>query len=152
MTYLYITKTYVAKHTETVCNTGDVGEELSALLAGHFKHVSDALALEFDVKGFSVVTLTVTNVTGNVYIGKEVHLYLLYAVALTRLASAAAYVKAEAARFVAAELCAGGLCEKVADVGEKTGIGGGIGSWRTSDRTLVDGDHLVKMLHTLDFL
>ena len=62
----------------------------------------DIAALVADLQRLPVVSLAAANITGNVYIGQEVHFDFDHAVALTGFASAAFDVETESPRHVAA--------------------------------------------------
>ena len=83
-------------------------------------------------------------------VGQKVHLELVRAVALARLAAAAADVEAEPPRLVSPRLRLGQLRVKPADFVEDLDVRGGIGPRRAPDRRLVDGDHLVEVLQAVD--
>jgi hypothetical protein len=101
-------------------------------LDGHVEDVGDALAPVEDLERLAVVAFALADLALDVDIGEEVHLDLLEALALARLAAAAAGlcgdVEAEAAGLVAADLGLLGLGEDVADLVEDAGVGGGIAS------------------------
>ena len=91
-----------------------------------------------------------TLLAGHLDVGQEVHLDGLVAIAATRLAATALHIEREAAGLVATNLGFGQVDKQRADVGEDTRIGGRIRTWRATNRCLVDVDHLVDMLQTLD--
>ena len=82
----------------------DVREELARLINGHIKHLRNVLATVRNLKRLTVVTIAAANLTGDVNIGKEVHLDLDLAIALACLATTALHVKRKAARRVTARL------------------------------------------------
>ena len=80
------------------------------------------------------------------------HLDLDDTVSGAGLAAAALYIETEAPLLIALAL---GVCrrrEQIPDLIEDSGIGGRIGTGRPSNGRLVDGDHLIQLLHTDDFL
>jgi hypothetical protein len=79
-----------------------------------------------------------------------VHLDLQLAVALARLAAAAADVEREPARLVAAHLRLGRERVEVADVREEIGVRGRVRPGRPPDRLLVDLDDLVEAVDPVD--
>src|SRR5690606_35909714 len=81
---------------------------------------------------------------------QEVHLDLDETIALTRLATAALHVEAEAAGRVAADLRLGQLCEQRADRREQAGVRRRVRARRAADRGLVDVDDLVDEIEALD--
>ena len=83
-------------------------------------------------------------------VGQEVHLDLLLAVALARLAAAARLVEAEAPRLVAAHLRLRQLGEQLADQVEDAGVGRRVRQRRVADRVLIDVDDLVDLLQAED--
>ena len=121
-------------------------KEGNTLFNAHFKHVVNILTLIPHVKGIAVISLTLADVTLYVNVGKEVHFNALNAVALASLASAAANVKGESARVVAACLCILGLGKEVSDICEQTRVGCGVRARCAPYGALVYGNDLVKML------
>ena len=128
---------------------GNVSEEGGRLLAGHLQNVRDGLALIADLQGITVISLALAGVTGDVYVGQEVHFDLLHAVALAGLTAAALGVEGEAARAVGAELGIRRFGKEITNVPKDAGIGGGIGAGGAADGALVDGNDLVEMLQAL---
>ena len=125
-------------------------EEGQRLLTRHVEHVGDRLAPEGDLERVAVVARAVADLAGHVDVGQEVHLDLDGPVARAGLAATAAHVEGEAAGLVPAHLGFGRLGEELADVVEDAGVGGGVRARRATDGRLVDVDHLVEVLHTLD--
>ena len=125
-------------------------EEGMGLFHRHVQHVGNALALVVDLQRLAVVALALAHVAGDVHIGQEVHFHADHAVAFTGLAAAAAHVEGEAPRAVAA--LAGGRYagKQFADGREEPGVGGGVAARGATDGALVDGDHLVEVVQTVD--
>jgi hypothetical protein len=82
--------------------TGTAVEEFARHLDRHLQDFVDVAALVLDFEGLPVVALAVTDVTGHVDVGQEVHLDLDHAIALAGFAAAALDVEREAAGAVAA--------------------------------------------------
>ena len=91
-----------------------------------------------------------TFLAGHLDIWQEVHLDGLIAIASTGLAAPSFHVERESAWLIASDLCFWQIDEKRSDVGKDTRIGGGIGTWRTSDRALVNIHHLIYIFQSLD--
>ena len=127
-------------------------EELHGLVDGHVQHVGDRLTLEAHLQRLAVVALSAAYLARYVHIGHEVHLYGLVAVACALFAAAAFGVEGEASCAPSAYLRLRQLCEQFAYVVEDVGIGGRVAAGRTSDRRLIDVDHLVDSLHSFDGL
>ena len=123
---------------------------LEGLLHVHVEHVADAPALEPDVKGLAAEPLALANRAGHPDVGEEVHLQAVRAVAVAGLAPAPRDVEAEPARRVAARLRLGKLREQVANLVEQLDVGRRVRTRRPADRRLVDVDHLVEVLESLD--
>src|ERR1700676_825414 len=104
------------------------------------------MRLVMDGQGLGVVSAAVADVALDPDVGQEVHLDLLLAVALARLAAAAGLVEAEAARMIAADLGLGKLSEKLANEIEDAGVRRRVGAGRIADRVLIDADDLVDVL------
>ncbi len=125
-------------------------KELHRLVDGHIEHVGNRLTLELHFQRLAVVSLATTFLTGHEHVGQEIHLHRLVAIAVALLATAATRVEREAPGLVGSDLGFGQVDEQGADVGEHASIGRGIGSRCAAQRRLVDGDHLIHMLQTLD--
>src|SRR5262245_23188872 len=125
-------------------------EEECRVLDRHVEDLVDVPALVVDVERLAVVTPPLADVAGDVHVREEVHLDLDDAVALAGLAAAALHVEAEAARLVAARARLGRAGEKLAYRREEAGVGRRVRARRAPDRALVDVDHAVDGLETLD--
>ncbi len=91
-----------------------------------------------------------TDITSHIDIRQEVHLDLDDAVALTGLAASALHIEREAARLITARLGFRQTRKPVADRREGARIGCRVGTRRTTNRRLVDIDHLVEELQSLN--
>src|ERR1035438_8256376 len=97
-----------------------------------------------------IVTAALADIAGDVDVGKEAHFDALLAVALAGFAASALDVEAESAGLVAAFPRFGQQRKKVADWGERAGIGGRIGARRAADRRLVDANDFVDLVGALE--
>src|SRR5262249_35898675 len=127
----------------------DLREELQRFLDRHLEYLRDVLALEANLERLAVVARALARLARNVDVGQEVHLDLDLAVALARLAAAAADVEREPARLVPAHLRLGGQRVELADRREEVGVGRRVRPRRAADRRLVDVDHLVEDVDAL---
>ena len=96
-------------------------------------------------QGLAVVAGAVAHLARDRYVGQELHLDLVVAVATAGLAPAALDIEGEAARFVAADAGLGSGREQLAHGSEGAGVGGGVAAGRPSDGGLVDVDDLVDV-------
>ena len=133
-------------------NTGNVGEKLTRVIDGHVEDVGNIFALVFDFQRFPVVARTVTNLTGYVHIGQEIHFNADNAIAVAGLAAAAFNIKAKAAGLIAAHLRFGRLAEKLADKIKDPRIGCRIGTRCPANWRLVNVDDLIDVLCATQFL
>ena len=150
LTYFNISESDVKKRAELSLYLRNAVKKAHSLLDRHFKHVVNALALVLDLKGVAVVSFSITNVAFHVYVGQEIHLNALDAVALARLAPTAPDVEGEASCAKAPCRRDLGLGKEVTYVSKQSRVGRGVGARSSSYRALVDGDNLVKMLESLD--
>ena len=86
----------------------------------------------------------------HLYVGQEVHLDGLIAIAAAGLAASSFHVKREAPGFVAADFSFRQSHEERAYVGKDTRIGGRIRAWRAPQGRLVDVDHLIYIFQSFD--
>src|SRR5882762_6904729 len=103
-----------------------------------------------DLERLAVVALPAADLTGDVHVGKELHLDLDDPVARARLAAPTLHVERKAAGGVTAQSRLGDRREELADRREEPGVGGRIGPRSAADRRLVDVDDLVDELDALD--
>ena len=136
----------VGERLQDPANLRDVAEQLERLADAHGQHVGDRLALVLDGERLGVVAAAVADVALDPDVGQEVHLDLLLAHSLARLAAAAGLVEAEPPRVVAADLRLGQLGEELADQVEDAGVGRRVGRRRVAERVLIDVDDLVDVL------
>ncbi len=127
-----------------------VGEELEAIGDRHVQDVGDAHALEQDLERVPVVPSALAHFTRHVHVRQEVHLDLDRAVAGAGLAAAAGHVEREPTGLITTDLGLVGLGEQLADVIEHTGVGGRVRARRSTDRRLIDVDHLVEVVEALE--
>ena len=97
-------------------------KKLKRLVNSHFKDIINALALEFDIKRFAVVSFAAANLARNINISQKVHFDFNDTVALARLASAALDIKRKSVCLVAFFLRLGCGGKKVANIVENARI------------------------------
>ncbi len=110
----------------------------------------DALALVLDFQGFAVVALALADVTRHVDIRQEVHLYLNQTVALARLTTATFDVEREATRAITTGARFRHAGEQFTNRCEQTRVSRRVRARGTADWALVNVDHLIQMLQTVD--
>ena len=147
---LDIAQTYILYALDLSEYVGHVLEELYGLIDGHVEHVGYRLALIAHLQCFTVVALAMTVFARYLYVGQEVHLNGLVAVATTGFAAATLYVERESAWLVATYLGLGQIYKQRTDIAEHAGIGGWVRARCATDRTLVDTYHLIYILNALD--
>ena len=147
-----VAEPHVADDLELARDARHIRKELHRLVNRHVEHLGDGLALVVHLERLAVVARPLADLTGNVDIGKELHLDLQDAVAPARLTASALHVKAEPPRLIAAHTRLAHLTEQLADRIEHPRVGRGIRARRASDRLLIDVDDLVDMLKPLDLL
>src|SRR5262245_47438809 len=102
-------------------------EELHGLVDVHGEHLAYGLAFPPHVEGLGVETRSSAGLAGDAHIGKEAHLDLPDALALTLLAAPALRVEREARRAPAAHARVAGVGEQApdrvpeADIGRRAG-------------------------------
>ncbi len=129
---------------------GDVLEDGEGVLDGEVEDIGDRVAVELYGEGFLVVAAAVADVAEDIDVGEEVHLDATLAFTLAGLAAASLDVEGEAAGFVAALAGLGEHGKEIADGGEDTGVGGGIGARGPADGGLVDLDDFVDLVDADD--
>ena len=110
----------------------------------------NALALVFDLKGFTVIALALAHIARHVDVGQKVHFHLDQAIPLTRFAASALHVEGETTRAVPPRAGFRYAGKQLAYWCEQAGVCGRVGTRRTTNRALVDVDYLVQVLKTFD--
>src|SRR6185437_8086012 len=135
---------------QLLIDLGDVGEDGQGVFNGEVEDVGDGVTVEFYGEGFLIVTAPVTDFALDVDVGEEIHFDAALAFALAGFAAASGDVEGEASGLVAALAGLGEHGEQVADGGEDSGVGGGVGARSASDGGLVDADGLVDLVAAAD--
>src|SRR5215470_14860654 len=131
-------------------NLGNASEDIERIGNRGVQKVGDGHAFVLNGKRFTVVTFSSADLAIHVYVRKKAHLDFAQAISLARFTTSALHVKAETPGFVSARSRFRQHCVKLANGSENTGVRGWIGSWRPSDRRLIDLDHFVDEFQTLD--
>ena len=147
-----VIETHFVQRAKLVGHGGDVLEMGQRLLHVHLQHFGDRLAFEADLQRLAVEAMAFAHRASDPDIGEKIHFQLRRAVALARLATAAADVEAEAARLKTLRLGLGKLRVKAADFVENLDVGGRVRAGRAADGRLVDGDDLVEVFEALDLV
>ena len=125
-------------------------EEADRVLDRRLEDVGDRLAAVADLERLARVALPLAGLAGDEDVGQEVHLDLLDALALARLAAPALHVEREAAGLVSADLRLGNERPDAADLVEDARVGRGVRPRRAADRRLVDLDDARDRGESLD--
>jgi len=150
LTELDVFETDLREDVETAHERRVVGEEFAGLTHGHVEDVGDAFTLIFDFEGLGVVALALAGLAGDVDVGQEMHLDANLAVALAGFAAAAFDVEGESTGLVASGAGLFGTGENLANLVEYLGVGGRVGTRRTTDGRLVDGDDFLYLFETVN--
>src|ERR1700722_19194764 len=142
----------VAQGFQLLANRRYRSHEFEGVEHRHVEDFRDALALVLDFERVTVVALAAANLAGDVNVGQKMHLDADNTVALAGFAASALDVERKAARSVAAHPRIRQLREELTDRCEESGVGRGIRSRRAADRTLIDMDNLVEVLHAIEAL
>ena len=110
------------------------------------------VAFVANVEGFPVVAFALTVVARDIDVGQEMHLHLDQSVALTGFAAPTPHVERKAPDLIATGARLGCAGKEFPDRGEKTGIGGRVGSGCAPDGALVDVNNFVKLVQARDAL
>ena len=120
----------------------------------HREHIRDGSALVVNLKRRLAEPAAFAHRTGHPHVRQKVHLDPVGPVPFTRLAASSAaarrHVEAEPPGLVAAQFGVRQLREQGPDFIEHFDIRGRIAPRRAADRRLVDGDHFVEVLETVD--
>lgn len=94
----HVAQAYIVQRLELALNLRDIPKEGQRLGDAHVEHVRDGLTTVGDLKRLAVIAFAAADLTGDIDIGKEVHLDLNLSVALACFAATAAHVKGETSR------------------------------------------------------
>ena len=150
MAELDVTEADVLQRPQLVRNGREVLEQRQRLIHGEIQHAGDRLAAVLDFERLAVVAAALALLARHVHVGQEVHLDGDHAVALTRLAAAALHVERKPAGPEAASLGIGHHREEIPDEGEQPGVRRRIAARRAPDWRLIDLNHFVDEVDTLD--
>src|SRR5437773_10656715 len=140
----------VLQHSEPARVGGDRREELQRLADRQVEHLGDRSTLVMDLQRIAVVALAPALIADDEHVRKEMHLDAEETVAATGLAATAFDVEGKAPGPVAAYASIRRLGEELAYDREESRVRGRVGARRATDRRLVDIDHLVEKLPTLE--
>ena len=124
------------------------GEEVDRLVHRLLQHLADVPALVGDLEHVGAIAAALALLAGHVHVLDEVHLELLEAVALARLAATARHVEREGAGTEAERLGSRQAREEPPDLVEGLHVRDRIGAGRAPDRLLVDEPDALEMLQT----
>ena len=145
-----IRKSHIIKCFDLPAYGGNILKKLHGFFYSHVQYIVDIFVFVFYFQCFSVVTFTLADFTWNIYISQEVHLDLDDPVSAAGLTSAALYIKAESALLVASCLGISRRCKKIPDLIKHASVSSRVGSGGTSNRRLINIDHLVQLLQSLN--
>ena len=125
-------------------------EQRHRLVDGQLEYIGDGGAAIPDLERLPVVAPTPALLTGHVHVGQEMHLDRNDPATLACFAPAAFDVEREPARSIPTGPRGGQHCEQLADKGEQSRVGRGVRARCAPNRRLVDLDHLVHEIGTVD--
>src|SRR3989344_1010769 len=99
-----IPKAHLDKSVKLPSDSWHILKELRRLLYSHLKYVADCLLFVLNLKRLSVISLTVTDITSNIHIRKEMHFNLNHSIALTILTTTTLDIKTKSSRLIAANI------------------------------------------------
>ena len=140
----------VAERLELPRDVGGIGEELAGFADLHREQLGDVLPLPAHLERVLREPRAAAHLAGHPHVGEKIHVEAGRAVSLAGLAAAAGHVETEAARLPAALLRIGQHREEGADVVPDLYVGGGVAPGRAADGGLVDHDHLVERVGSLE--
>ena len=97
----------------------------------------------------AIVAFATADIACYINIGQKIHLDFFHAVAFTGFATPTFDIKSKNRPTLYPRIFDSGSDAKIADVGEKSGIGRRIRALRAADRGLIDLDHFIKGVQSL---
>ena len=152
LSHSHVSEPHIDQRGKVPCDRRHRLEEGQGIFYRKIQHLCDGFALVMNFQGLAVVSITVTDLAGNVHVGKEVHFDPYRAVAAARLAASALHVEGEPTRLIPSNLSFCGRGKKLANVIKNACVRRRVTSWRTPDGTLVDVHNLVDLIGTRDAL
>ena len=152
LTQTDIGKPYIIQGLDLSPDRRYILKKCQCFFHSHIQYIINALALILHFQSLTIVAFALADFAGHIYIRKKMHLDLDDSVTAAGLAPSALDIKTETAFLVA--LCLGicGGCKKITDLVKNSGICGRIGTGSSSDRGLVDIDHLIQLIDTQDVI
>jgi len=123
-------------------------KKLHRFINGHVENIRYIFSFIFNLKRFTVISLSFTHFTYNVYWWKKVHFYFFHPITITLRTSSLLGVKRKSSWPISAYLCLIGFGKHFSDVGENSGIGCWIRTRSFSNRGLVNGENFIKHLYS----
>ncbi|GFP40860.1 hypothetical protein HKBW3S47_02557, partial [Candidatus Hakubella thermalkaliphila] len=147
-----ISQTHIEEQLQFSFYAGDVGKEFQSFLHRHIQYFGNVLSLESDFQGLPIIPFPLTDLTGDINIGKKVHLDLDGTLASTGLTPSSFDIKTEATRPVASHSGFGRLGEDLPDISEGASVGSRIGTGRPANGRLIYFYDLIYALNALYLL
>ena len=107
LTHAHVSEPHIDQRGQVACDGRHRLEEGQGVFYREIQHLRDGFALVVDFQGLAVVAITVTDLAGNVDVGKEVHFDPYRAVAAARLTASALHIEGEPTRLIPPHL---GFC------------------------------------------
>ena len=152
LTEFNISETYVLQGFYLVVNSRYILEIFHCLVDRHIENVRNVFAFKLNLERFVIVSFALALFTRNENVGKKMHFDFYDSVALTFFASAAGYVERKSSRLISSFFRVVGSGENLSDISKRARIRRGVRSRRSAYRRLVYRDHLIEIIHALDFI
>src|SRR6185295_5642556 len=145
-----VAETDVLQQAQAVMDLRMRGEEIDRLVYAHREHFADRFPAPAHRERLGVEALAAARLAVAAHVRQEAHLDLLLTLAFAFLAAPARGVEREAARGPAADPRLARVGEQLADLVPEADVRRGARARRLADRRLVDFEHALDRLATLE--
>ena len=145
-----VAQAHIDERAKDASNLRHSIKKMGCISGTQFQNIRDRLAVPLGMQCFRGVASAFARLALDPHIWKKMHLHPALAESFTNFAAAARHVEAKRAGRKSACPRFRHLGKQRADVIEDTGVGGGRRAGRGSNRVLIDENHLVDLLESLN--
>ena len=150
LTQANIPQPHIGQSLQFLRNSRPNTEKFQRLIHRHFKNVVNTLAVVLHFERLTVVASPLTGRTRYVHRRQKPHFHLDDAVPFAGFAASARSIEGKPSGVVPPLLRGRRLCKYVSDLRKKSRVGRGVRSRRFPNRTLIDIDHFVDEIKTVN--
>ena len=150
LSQLYISESDILQYFYLIQDLRNVFKEFYGTVDCHVQYIGNRFSLETYFQCFPVITFAVTYFTRHIYVRKEIHFNCFITISRTGFTTSAWNIKGETSRLVTANLSFRKTYKQITNIRKHTSIGSWIGTWRTSQRWLIDIHYLIDVFQSFN--